>query len=153
MSAAAIAALNAPETDEVFLLLLELNEASLLEPIRYVHDHSNITSRGNVYYASYFDIELPTERPDSIDTARITVDNVDRNIVTAIRTASGRPTARVELILASDPDTVEAGPFDFELQSAEYDALTVSGTLAYDDVVEIRGPLHLRSPHWFPDLF
>ena len=153
MSATAIAAALAPETDEVFLALLEINEASLAEPFRFVNNHEPITSRGNVYNASHFDLELPTERPDSIDAARITVDNVDRLIVEAVRVAAGRPTARIEIILASDPDTVEAGPFDFEFSSVEYDQMTVSGTLAYDDVVEVRSPLHLRTPYWFPDLF
>ena len=153
MSATAVAAVLAPETAEVFLILLEIDEASLPDPIRFVHNHSNVTSRGNDYVAAFFDVELPTERPDSIDTARITVDNVDRQIVQAIRLAQGRPTARIEIILASDPDVVEAGPFDFEIQSAEYDALTVSATLSYDDVIEVRGPLHVRTPHWFPDLY
>lgn len=153
MSATAIAAALAPETAEVFLVLLEIDESSLVEPFRFVNNNENVTSRSNLYAASHFDLELPSEKPDSIDTARITVDNVDRMIVNAIRAAAGRPTARIEVVLASDPDTVEAGPFDFEFQSAEYDQLTVSGILAYDDVVEVRGPLHLRTPWWYPDLF
>lgn len=153
VSSTALAAMLAPETDEVFLVLLTIDEASLADPIRYVHDHQDVVSRGDTYFAAFFDLELPTERPDSIDSARISVDNVDRQIVQAIRLAQGRPTIRIEIVLASDPDTVEIGPFDFELQRAEYDAQTVSGILAFDDVVEVRAPLHTRTPHWFPDLF
>lgn len=153
MSATAVAAVLAPETDEVFLLLLEIDEASLDDPIRLVLNHENVTSRGNEYAACYFEVELPTERPDSIDTARIRADNVDRRIVEGVRLAVGRPPARVEIVLASAPDTVEAGPFDFEIMSAEYDVDSVVLTLAYDDVVEVRGPLHTRTAYWFPDLF
>jgi hypothetical protein len=141
------------ETDEVFLILLEINEATLPAPIRYVHNEEDIVSRGNTYYASFFNLELPTEKADSIDSARITVGNVDQTIIEAARTAIGRPTMTVEIVLASDPDSVEVGPFNFELQSVEYDAQTISGVLAYDDVVEVRSPMHTRTPWFFPDLF
>jgi len=153
MSATARAAIYAPETDEAFLLLLTIEEASLSEPIRVCHNTENVTSRGDVYAAVEFGIELPAERGDMIETVRIVLDNVDRQIVQAIRQAVGRPHVTLEVVVGSDPDTVEAGPFKFDLESAEYDALAVVGELAFDDVSQLRSPAHLVTPWNFPDAF
>lgn len=143
----------APETDEVFLLLITIDEASLPEPIRAVHNNENVTSRGDVFAAAFFEAELPGQRPDHIESVRITVGNVDRQIVKAVREAVGRPQVTLEVVLASDPDTVEAGPFEFSLESAEYNDLTVSGELAFDDVTQLRYPAHTVTPWNFPDAF
>lgn len=145
--------MNAPETDEVFLILLTIEEASLSEPIRVVNDTVNITSRGNVYAAMAFSAEPPGESDGAARSARITLDNVDRQIVQAVREATGVPKVTMEVILASDPDTVEAGPFVFELESAEYDATTVTGELSFDDVSSLRWPAYSTTPHLFPDLY
>lgn len=146
-------AVYAPETDEVFLVLMEIDESSLAEPIRMVHNHANVTSRGNVYAASFFEVELPSQRADNIEPVRVTVGNVDQAITVAIREAIGKPTFRIEVVLASDPDTVEAGPFDFVLESAEYDALTVTGELVYDEATALRYPADMVTPWNFQDAF
>lgn len=146
-------AVYAPETDEVFLLLLTIDEASLPDPIRAVHNHENVTSRGDVFAAAYFEAELPAQRAEHVETVRITVGNVERTMIEAIRSAVGRPEVTLEVILASDPDTVEAGPFQFSLERAEYDALTISGEMAFDDVSRQRYPAHTVTTWNFPDAF
>ncbi len=153
LSQVAQAAINAEETGEVFLLLLEFDEASLSEPIRVVWNNVNVTSRGNVYAAMEFSAELPGETEGASQSVRITLDNVDRQIVQAVRNAVGRPAVTMEIVLASDPDTVEAGPFNFELESVEYNALTVSGELIFDDVSNLRCPQHTATPYLYPDAF
>lgn len=147
------AAVYAPETDEVFLVLLTIDEASLAEPIRMVHNHENITSNGELYAASFFEVELPAQRADYIEPVRLTVGNVDQAMTEAIRLAIGRPAVTLEVVLASDPDTVEAGPFEFELESVEYNALTITGHLAYDSVTHLRYPADMVTPWNFPDAF
>ncbi len=149
----AIQAINSQETDEIFLFILEFDEASLPSPIRIVNNTENITSNGDLYVAYPFEIELPTERGESIDTVKVTISNVDQQLVSAIRLALGRPTVALNVILASDPDTVEAGPFDFELESADYNVLTITGNLAFDDVGSLRSPAHTVTPWHYPDLF
>lgn len=147
------AAVYAPETDEVFLILLEINEASLAEPIRFAHNNEPITSGGDVYAASFFDVALPSQSADNIEPVRLTVGNVDRAITDSIRLAVGRPQVTLEVVLASDPDTIEAGPFEFELEGVEYDALTVTGELVYDSVTALRYPADMVTPWNFPDAF
>lgn len=153
MSTTAVAAVNAEETDEIFLMLLTFDEATLADPIRVVNNTEEIVSNGETFLPVKFEIELPPEVGDSIQAVRLSIDNVDRRIVEAVRLATGRPTATLEIVLASDPDTVEAGPFDFELERADYDALVVTGQLSFDDVSGLRCPAHIVTPHLYPDLF
>mgnify|MGYP000560181802 CR=1 FL=1 len=153
LSLAAREALYAEATDAVFLLLLTIDEASLSEPLRVVLDTAEVTSRGNLFVPLMFEIDLPEERGDSVSSVRIRVDNVDRRIVEAVRLAIGRPQVLLEVVLADDPDTVEAGPFQFSLESAEYDHLWVTGELVFDEIVNRRAPAHTYSPYNFPDAF
>lgn len=141
------------ETDEIFLALMEISEASLAEPIRFALNNENVTSRGNVYAASFFAYELPAQGPDGISPVRITIGNVDQAITTAIREAIGKPEIRIEIVLASDLDAVEFGPFDFVLESVEYDALTITGNLFYDEVNAFQYPADMVTPWNFQDAF
>jgi hypothetical protein len=58
-----------------------------------------------------------------------------------------------EVVLASSPDTVEAGPFTMTLVAAEYDALVVTGELAFEDVLNEPFPGHGYIPSEYPGLF
>jgi len=46
ISSTAQAAINAQETDEIFLILLTISHDDLAEPIRVVSNNENITSNG-----------------------------------------------------------------------------------------------------------
>jgi len=82
------------------------------------------------------------------------VDNVDREVLQQIREVSGVPKVTMEVILASSPDTVEAGPFDFSLKQASYDVLAITGTLGYeDDILNQRVPAMSYTPSNSPGLF
>lgn len=135
LSTTARAAIYAQETGEVFLLLLTIDHDDLDSPIRVVDNTEDVTSRGDTYVAFPFDIALPDESPDSISAVRLTIDNVDRQVVDALRSISTPATVTLEVVLASDPDTVEAGPFDLSLRSADYTAEVVTAELVYEDVL------------------
>ncbi|MBY0262754.1 MAG: DUF1833 domain-containing protein [Phycisphaerales bacterium] len=153
LSTAARTAFYAPETDEVVLLLLTIEEESLAEPIRVVHNTENIVSRGETYVAFVFSIELPVESGDAPRPVRIQIDAVDQSIIKAIREAVGQPRVTMEVVLASDPDTVEAGPFSFRLESASYTAVSVVGEISFESVERVRSNNHKFTPYLFPDLF
>ena len=66
----------------------------------------------------------------------------------------GAPLAvALEVVLAASPDTVEAGPFNMTLVSAEYDAFVVTGELAFEDVLNEPFPGHSYIPSEYPGLF
>ena len=153
LSQAAKQAVNAQETDEVFLLLLTLDHADLAQPIRVVNNTENVVSRGDTYVAYPFEIALPDEDPESVARVTLRIDNVDRQIVQSLRAIQAPLSVALEVVMASAPDTVEAGPFNMTLVAAEYDALTITGELAFEDVLNEPFPGASYIPSEYPGLF
>jgi len=96
---------------------------------------------------------LPAEFDDQLPTVQLQIDNVDRRIMEGVRALTSAPAVTLEVVLASAPDTVEAGPFAFTLKAADYDALVISGTLAFEDVLNEPYPQYAFTPGSFPGLF
>lgn len=153
LSTAAKQAIYAAETGEVFLMLVAISHAQLATPLRFVSNTVDVTSRGNLYLGWPFRLALPAEYDDQLPTVQLQIDNVDRRIMEGVRALTSAPTVTVEVILASAPDVVEAGPFDFTLRTCEYDALVISGTLAFEDVLNEPYPFQTMTPGHMPGLF
>lgn len=135
LSNPALAAMTAQETDAVFLCLVTITHADLEHPIRVVNNIENITSRGDTFVALPFAISLPEEGGETLGVARLVVDNIDQQIVTALRTIMSPPTVMIEIILAGSPDTVELSLPNLVLRQASYTLTTVTGVLAWDEVM------------------
>ena len=165
VSATARTALYSADTEEVFVLLVEIeNEAEPSQPIRVALNHEDVDSKITVggsdlyspaetFAGGFFQIELPEEAGENISTVRISIDNVDRSIVTAIRNTSEPPAVTMWVVIASAPDIVEAGPFNLQLESATYDASFVTGEMSFEDVTNRRWPMHSFTPYYTPGLF
>jgi hypothetical protein len=153
VSATARAAIYAAQTDAVFLQLIEIDHEDLEDPLRFVNNTESVVHGGNTYLPFPFRIDLPDEKEDTITNATLTIDNVDRQIVTAVRTLATAPTITWKLVLASSPDTVEAGPFEFVLRNVRYSLYTVSGELVYEDRLNLEIPKLKFTPEYFGGLF
>lgn len=153
LSSLAKQAVFAQETGEVFLLLLTISHASLATPIRVVNNTQNITSNGNLYTAFPFTIVLPDDTEEQPPRMRLVIDNVDRQIVQAVRNMTSKPTITLDVVLASQPDTLEASFPGFSLRRTNYDALTVEGDLNLEDVVLEPFPALSFTPQLAPGLF
>lgn len=143
----------AQQTDQIYLILVVINHASLAQPIRVVNNFSNITSNGNEYIGCPFDLELPGDSEEALPGASIIICNVDRQIVQAVRSVTGPPTITISVILASSPNTVEAGPYSMILREANYDTMSVSGNIVSEDVLNESYPGDSFTPGNFPGLF
>jgi len=143
LSSAAKAALTFQETGEIYLMLLTIQHPALIPSLYF----------GNTYLAWPFQVALPEEREDTVPTIQIVIDNIDRRIMAGIRSLPTAPTVLLEVVLASSPDTVEAGPFNFTLRGVDYDALTITGTLSPEDILNEPFPQYTYSPASFPGLF
>lgn len=134
VSANALRAMLAQETGEVFLICLTVNHQSFSSPILIVNDQKPLVRTAGTFEPFAFEINLPNEEEDRIPNVTVTFDNVDRSIIQVIRTITGaRPSVTMEVVLASSPNTVEAGPFNFAILSITYDASTVQATLGFED--------------------
>lgn len=152
LSQRALESAFAAQTDEVWLMLVTIEHPSIAEPLRFVNNYESVTSRGEVYVAFPFEVELPGEDAENPGEARLRIDNVDRQIVDTIRTITSPPSVTFEVVLASQPNTVEASFSGLTLRQVEYDALVVTGTLRFEDIVT--EPLSVQmTPARFPGMF
>ena len=146
-------ALYAPATGEAFLVLITIDHPVLAEPIRVTSDAVDTVSRGETFVRFPFQIELPSDTNDRPPTARLSVDNVSREIVENLRAIGSAPSVLVEIVLGSAPDIVEASFPDFQLSQVHYDALTVQGRLDVEQFTAEPYPAGVFSPADFPGLF
>lgn len=125
-------------TEEVFVTLLTLSHPDLAEPIRVCSDPAvdlvsgsrGTMSRGEDFVFLPFELIPPGQSGDSLPTGRLKVDNVSREIVQAVRLITSPAEVLIEVVMASDPDVVEATIAGFQLRNIKADALTVEGELS-----------------------
>lgn len=140
------------ETNEVFLILLEISHTSL-STIRVCNNDVDITSNGNVYTAYNFKIELPSDEEGDVPTAQLVIDNVDQQLTFSIRSITTPPTIRIMVILASSPNTIEIDMPDFLLTNINYNEYTITGTISIENFMSEPFPGDIFTPTQFPGLF
>lgn len=153
MSTTATEAALSQYTDQVFLWLLELDGDDFAEPIRVVNSREDVVSNGETYIAFPFEITLPSEDGETISDVRLTISNIDRAITEAVREASNAITATASIVLASSPDDLEVGPLSLTLKSVTYNALTVTGSLRWENLLDLEYPGYKFTPSQFRGLF
>ncbi|MCC6426293.1 MAG: DUF1833 family protein [Phycisphaerales bacterium] len=147
-------ALLAQETGECLILLVTLEHDDMVDTIRVCSDGKDLYSRGDRYQAFPFDVALPDEIEETVPRVRLRIDAIDQQVIRAVREISGDPIqVKLELIAASDTDTVLAGPFTFSLRNVTWDAFTVEGDLTYRDLLTEPFPAPLMTPSRLPGIF
>lgn len=131
-------AVEASRTGEVIVLLLTITHPSIDPPIRVTSERTDVLSRGNTFVPYPFDLRLPELAEENPPVARISVDNIARDITLALEQTDRRtpPSVLIEWVLASDPDTVEGALEGLVLRRAHYDVFRIEGELrveTYDD--------------------
>ena len=152
LSSAGLATANCEYTAEVLLVVLLSNHPDLSQPIRVCTNNENITSNGHEYIAIPFEVQLPGEDPDQPGKATIKIDNMDPVIIDTLRSISTPPTVVLRVILASQPNTIEAEFAGLVMRNCEYDASTVSAELNFESILVEPVALSM-TPNIFPGLF
>lgn len=153
LSEAALASITSQDTDEVWLLLLVIEHAQILDgPLRFVNNMEDIDVNGDTYIAFPFAIDLPGEDPDQPNNARLRIDNVDRRIIEAIRGLTSPPKAHLRVVLASQPEVTEIEFNDLIIRTADYDALYIDANMTYEHIFTEPVSLDI-TPARFPGLF
>lgn len=158
----------ANDSADPLVFLLEIAHPSLSAPIRVSSDMTEFIRlheetkepvygtrhKGNVYYALPFKITLP-DQPQGSDPVRagLTVDNVDREYVAAVRNMESAATFRVKTVFASAPDVVQQELPALRIASATYSATTIDAELGPDDYRAEPAPALNFYPALFPGLF
>lgn len=149
-------AMLAQETDEVFLMCLTISHPSFAAPYLLVTDMVPLVRASGTFEPFAFTLNLPNEDEDSIPQVQMVIDNVDNAILLAIRNlpAGVRPNILLEVVTASEPDTLVAGPINFKMLSVDFDDSTITATIGFeDDVLNTVFPADSYTPTNSPGLF
>lgn len=141
-------ALTAQETDRLWAVRLTIDAEGLEQPIRVINDSTDM----GAFVAYPFEIDLPADTDESVARVTIRIDNVDRQIVQALRLVSAPPSVLLEVVRRGTPSAVEAA-FQLSLVEARYDALVVEGELAFEDMLNAPFPADQYTPADYPGLF
>jgi hypothetical protein len=156
VSLAFIAAVNAPETDEAFIVLVTIEHPDLPTPVYLNNSGQNMMSRGLTFLACPIQPTLSEDSDDRPPQAKLVIDNIDRGLVAAIREAAAggvAPVVALELVKASAPDVVEAEFTDFEMREITYDSLTIESTLTLEGLFKEPACGYSFTPTYFSGLF
>lgn len=135
VSPSALQSMFARETDEPWLICLRISHPDLAQTYRIVDNTQPVVRTDGTYQPYSFAIHLPAQVEGQVPQVNILVDNIDLEVSRAIRNLVGRPKVEFEVVLASQPNVLEAGPYDFSLLNATVNALVITGTLGYEENV------------------
>lgn len=135
VSSTALQAMLAQRTAEVFIPCLKIEHPSFAAPIRVAYNTETVHRADGDYLPFASQCNLPDQMEDSTPQVKVTIDNTDLQVMDAIRSVTGRPTITMDVVLASSPNTIEAGPFEYSLLDATATAEVIQGTLGFEDDV------------------
>lgn len=153
----------AQETGEVPICLLTVTHEDLADPIYLSSDATTrlseqplvygTESRGEQYIYLPFEFTLPDDRSDSPPRVQLTMDNIDRSLVAVLRSFASPANVMMEIVLASDLDTVEITMPSLQMSDVTIGDRTITATLVADALINEPHPAGQFTPGAFPGLF
>ncbi|WP_396616804.1 DUF1833 family protein [Lysobacter soli] len=153
LSPTAARAILARETEEVFLVLLAIEHPDIAT-VRIVNNTEPVVRSDGTYLPYPFEAVLPEDTDTAAPQVQLRIDNCDREVVRQLRSLSGVPKCTMRVVLASNPNVDEVGPYAFSILTADYDALSISVAIGYEeDFLNQAVPAQTYTPTNSPGLF
>lgn len=152
----------AQETDQVFIALLTITSDELTEPIYIASDPYQmlpvanvygVVSQGHEFVFLPFDITLPRDDKTGTVSAKIEIENIDREIVAVVRSIRKPAMMKIQVVMSRDVEEIELEFADFQLRNVSYDAEWIQGDLTLDYWGLEPFPSGRFTPSGFPGLF
>jgi hypothetical protein len=139
---------------EAPVYLLEITHAQLAVPIRVVRDTVDLVSNGNLFVAFMFNVMPPDENAQEVATAKLSIDNVGREMVQWLELSGGGRGAQVRImqVMRNAPDVIEYDQ-TIGLQGVTMTPTTITANLGYDDTVNAPGLTQRYQPSNTPGIF
>lgn len=146
--------LLATSADEPFLVLLEITHPELEVPVRVVNDTQNITVQGNEFIACPFEITLPDDVDQQTPKAKLSVDNIGRELTQWLEYSRGGKDAKCRIlqVMRSDPDVIEYD-ITLDMSGISIDNLSVSAELGFQNTLMLPAVAVRYDPLTSPGLF
>ena len=142
------------EAEDIFLCIIDIPLET--DPLRFVNDIVELEYNGNTYLPLYFKITLPPDVKDKQPTAKIVLDNINRELINILRSVEVPLDLIVNIIRKQADGTIvkEIGPFNFKFTNITYDATSLEAELGFEyDFVNETATADYFTPHLFPGLF
>jgi hypothetical protein len=155
-------AVNAEESGEVAIFLLTITHPDLTGSLRLSTDPTELVSdvplqyrtqsRGYDYFYLPMQIVLPDEREGAAPRAQLRICNVTRELVEFIRSTTIPAQAKLELVLASDPDEVEVESPWLDIIAVNNSARDLTIDMTLNSMAAEQWPTDSMNPSTFPGL-
>lgn len=126
LSTAGLRALLARESSDAILILITITIGATT--LRFVDNPVDVTSNSNLFTAYPFKLSLASDADHSPEV-KIQIGNIDRQIMLAIADVTTPPEFLIQVIIESEPNTVQQAYSQFTLREVNADALLIEGTL------------------------
>ena len=153
LSPVALNAVLEQQTDVVYHTLLTIDHPDFAAPIRVVDNNADVVSNGETYTAFPFLINLPAEQDNQLPHVQLTIDAIDQTIIRALKALTTPPTVELSVKTSNDPDVIEVGAYKFTMSSTTFNALILTSTLRFEDLLHEPYPSQRFLPSNFPGLF
>lgn len=141
-------------SSELIALVLLTFKLDGYPDLRVVNNTVDIISRGQVFEAVGFKINLINQDSERLPTVTLQIDNLDTRVIEYIRALPEAPHMLMEVVSSADGFQSPEQSIDFlRLVSVSYNALVISGQLVLDNYLGARFPAGDYTPSEFPALF
>ena len=150
------------EMDDVAIILISITHSDLSEDIYISSDPTETLSTGvkgtisnSIEYVQFpFEIILQEQTDNLLARATIRIDNISREIMQAVRTASNEPpNVSIQIVLASDPDTAEIEINNLRLNNIKANAFVVEAELQPKIIQGEKYPAYVFNQAEWPGIF
>lgn len=152
LTATAVRELLKQNSAEVFLVLLTFTHPSITT-VRLVNNTKDIISRGNTYQAFPFELSLPADLAEQLPEVQLSLSNVDRRLIDELRLIQTPIAVALEVVTASAPNTVEVGPYLFNMTRVSFTDERITASLTGEPILNEPFPGKSFTPQRFPQLF
>jgi hypothetical protein len=167
LSPTALQAMFGPETDKDLILLVTIYDPSNPTQVvlrlcdgftqRISETADDVTygviSRSNAYTFLPMEVTMPDESDNSAPKCSLTFYDVTRYVMPVARSISGQPKVKLELVVSSTPDIVEATFSSFYITNFSYSVDRVTAEMSMIGYEREPFPQYSFSPVYFPGLF
>ena len=112
-----------------------------------------VTSNNQDYIFVPLEISLPAEQDNAAPKCSIVIRDVTRYFTATIRSLNDAPKIRLDMVLSTSPDVVEASFTNFFISNISYNADAVTAELSMIDFAVEPFPCYSFTPNYFPGMF
>jgi Domain of unknown function (DUF1833) len=144
----ALITITHPATPEIGRISSDPTQRLGEDPLRY-----GTISRGQVYQYLPVGVIVPDSQEQSPPLSRLSIDNIDRELISLIRASNEPATMTIEVVSADELDVVQQPYPPMDVMNVQYDQFQAIFELQYKPLQAESFPMGSFTPTQFPGLF